>query len=390
MHPKIKYSIAVSFFILVIITGMLFAQNTNTTKTKGVGNKTTNVKDSKPTDTPTVPDTNKTKKRVIVVLNFDDASLSSQYQKREMGRQLAILLSNEFATKGDFEVIERANIDKVIAEQDTSYDSRRDPKLAAQISKVWSATSVVIGSVTEYTVTTKRVSVLGIGKITTTAKVGLAVRLVNVNTGAVQDSVTVTGTKDSTETINPYSVSTTDKDEEFKTSLLTEAANKAVADSVKKLEKLIDKSETGDSGVVSTTPASSLDKPKEEKKGGFGLSNPFKKKPKEEKTVSQPAAQTTTLAATTPIVTATPGKIIAVTPNKLILKGTFANAKAGTKLVVYRVIKEHLDPDNPKIVAFVETEEVATIEIIEIQPSGISAKVITGKEVKSGDLVKMP
>lgn len=389
----IKFSINNIFtiFLLVILsTAALFAQTTK--KTKGAGNKSnTSEKDL---ETTPIEDKSKPKKKVVVILSFDDASLTKANQKIDMGRQIAVLISNEFAARGDFEVIERASIDRVISEQDASYDSRRDPKLASQISKVWSASSVVIGTITEYTITSKTSNYFGVMKRTTTAKVGLAVRLVDVNTGQVQDSANINGKKEKSDTVVGGIGEVTDVTEDLKTQLLTEAAEIATKEAVIKLAKLIDKNSLGggNPNPAANVSASSVT---EEKKSGstFSKFNPFGKKNKDkvEKTTSQPAPQPTTVSAPEPVVAAaTPGKVIAVTPNKIILKGTFANAKVGTKLVVYRVIKEYPDPDNPKIIAFTDTEDVATIEILDIQPSGISAKIITGKEIKSGDLVKLP
>lgn len=384
--------------ILAIFIGTAVFHAQTAKKTKGVGNKSKAASEetSAPPETTTAITNNKpkNKKKVVVVLNFDDASLTADNQKRAMGRQIAVLISNEFARRGDFDVIERDSIDKVIKEQDSSYDSRNDPRLAAQIGKNWSASSVVVGTITEYTITTKRTVVLGIGKATTSAKVGLAVRLVNVNTGEIQDSVAVNGSENKSDTINPYAVSSTDMTEDLRTSLLTSAANKAIVDAVNKLEKLIDKSNrTTDPNQPVAASASTSAQTEEKKSGGmFGKLNPFSKKSKKEETSAQSAPQNIKVADSAPPAAsaATPGKVIAVMTGKIVLKGAFTGAKVGTKLNVYRVLKEHFDPDNPKIVAFTETEEVAVIEILEIQPGGISAKILSGTAIKAGDLVKLP
>lgn len=391
----LKFSLKEIFKITLAVfigTTILYAQTPKKTKGVGTKSKAASEQASAPETTAAVVDTKpKSKKKVVVVLNFDDASLTAENQKRAMGRQIAVLISNEFARRGDFDVIERDSIDKVIKEQDGSYDSRNDPKLAAQIGRNWSASSVVVGTITEYTITTKRTVILGVGKITTTAKVGLAVRLVNVNTGEIQDSVSVNGSENKSDNINPYSVTSTDMTEDLRTSLLTSAANKAIVDSVNKLEKLIDKSSRP---ADPNQPAVTAPAPQQEEKkqgGMFGKINPFGKKSKKEES-SPSAPQNSKLADPAPsaAVTATPGKVIAVMTGKIVLKGTFSGAKVGTKLNVYRVVKEHLDPDNPKIVAFTETEEVGIIEILEIQPGGISAKIVSGTGIKTGDLVKLP
>lgn len=386
----IKKSITISVFLMTFSL-ILFAQTTE--KERGMETKSSNAKTQSAGST--TGGNTKPKKRVVVVLNFDDASLTKENQKIEMGRQIAIKISNEFATRGDFEVVERANIDQIIKEQDTSYDSRRDPKLAAKISQLMSASSVVIGSITEYTMTSKTSSVLGVMTRTITAKVGLAVRLVDVNTGQVQDSVTVNGKQEKKERIiGGLGGEMTDLSEDLKTQLLTEAAEFATKDAVNKLEKLIDKNARASAGADVGQSSTSSTKPAEEKekeRSGLSKLNPFgRNKDKKETTSSNPQPAPPPPPVSTVTAPATPGKIIAVLSDKIILSGVFQNAKVGTQLLVYRVIKEHPDPDNPKIIAFVETADVAKIEIIEIQPNGISAKVISGSGLKTGDLVKLP
>lgn len=371
-------------FIIILCASSLFAQSTK--KTKGAGNKsnvdltTQNSNESSNKEKNSVP-----KKRVVVVLHFDDASLTPDFKKKEMGRQMAILLSNEFAGRGDFNVIERAAIDKVIETQDKSYDSRFDPKLAAKIGKNWSAGIVVLGTITEYTITSNTLN-YGFGKRkNTTAKVGLAVRLVDVNTGQVQDSVNTNGKREKNDDVIAGVGNQNELSEDLRTQMLTEAAEAACRDAVNKLVKLIDKNNQS----ISAKDSDSTD----EKKGGFfGKVNPFKKSKNESGSslTNSKQEQTVTEKAAVNLPVSTPGKIIVGGTGKIILKGSFTGAKVGTQLLVYRIVKEIPDPDNPKIIAFTETEDVAKIEITEIQENGIAAKIISGSGIKAGDLVKLP
>lgn len=399
----------VSFFILVL---PVFGQ---TTPPRGTGNKPAAVK--KPAGTPpgqaakNDPVNQKPKRKIIVVLEFDDASLGSESQKRPMGRQISILLSNEFARRGNFTVIERLSIDKVLEDQNRSYNGRYDSTQASKIGKVFSATTVVLGTITEYSTRKKSVGVGGVfGQSTYLAKVGLAIRLVDVNTGEVQDSVTVEGTADEKSMATVGYGKATELNEELKTSLFTAATNQAISKGVDQLEKLIDKSAqgvTGPTGASSlqpgTSPAgqgaaasnqggSSTQKSEEsgEKKGFFSSINPFGKKDKgkdkDNKTSSAGGAPVAPAPAPGPA--SPPIKVVNVSEGKVYLRNAFPTVKIGDQLVIFRITKTITDDETGEVLG-TETQEVGRIEILEIQEKMIIGKIVSGAVVQKNDLVRL-
>lgn len=104
-----------------------------------------------PSQSPTLTDTNTTTtkqpRKIIVVLDFDDVSLGSQ--KMQIGKQVGILLVNEFSKNGTYKVIERQRLAQILREQDLTFDERFDQDTAATVGKALSANPVVLGTITE-------------------------------------------------------------------------------------------------------------------------------------------------------------------------------------------------------------------------------------------------
>lgn len=180
----------------------------------------------------------KTRRRTIAVLDFGDASLTDL--KKNLGRQLAILLSNEFTKQGEFVVVERIQLERVTnqvnKEEDT--DRYKDNPLV-RIGKLLKADALILGDITEFTATRKGANYGVVKKSSFTAKLGLAIRLVDISSGEVLDAVNLTETADEKGESNPFWGKGAELDEDLKVTLFTKAANQAVGKAVGQLNKLI-------------------------------------------------------------------------------------------------------------------------------------------------------
>ncbi len=122
---------------------------------------------------------NKTKRRTVAVLDFGDASLTDL--KKNLGRQLAILLSNAFTKQGNFIVVERLQLDRVNEQVGKEQDvDRYGENPLVRIGKLLKADALVLGDITEFTATKKGKNFGIVSTSSFTAKLGLAVRLVDV------------------------------------------------------------------------------------------------------------------------------------------------------------------------------------------------------------------
>ena len=354
LQPKDYFSLLIIF---IISATAAFAQ----TK-RGAGNApkqpaSTSQKPSGNTEKPTVnvekPATNTPGKKVIVVLDFDDASLNEK--KIAVGKQAALFLANKFGESGNYTVVERQRILQILDEQNISQNADRyDAKLAAKIGKIFSANAVVLGTVTEYTVKKSSKGLPGFKKVTVSAKIGLVIRLVDVNTGIVLDSVTVEGIADEKNVATLWSDISTEMTDDLRIRLFTAAANNAVDKATVGLEPSISK--VPDSKLAATPV----------------VNNPGISKPQ----VADPVK---------PAAVNSNGKIVQVTANSIYISG-LQNAQVGNKFAVSRIGREIKDPDSGEILD-VESVKIGEIEITEIRPKIVVAKIVSGNGFKVKDVV---
>jgi curli biogenesis system outer membrane secretion channel CsgG len=90
-------------------------------------------------------------KRSIVVDKFDSLStFSAAYGTWDVGGGLSAMLTTAIDQSGRFVVLERANLDRVIGEQQIKTANVTDPEAGPKLGAVTAAQFIVIGSVTEF------------------------------------------------------------------------------------------------------------------------------------------------------------------------------------------------------------------------------------------------
>jgi curli biogenesis system outer membrane secretion channel CsgG len=95
-------------------------------------------------------------KRSIVVDKFDSLStFAAAYGTWDVGGGLSAMLTTALDQSGRFVLLERANLDRVIGEQQIKSASAVNPEAGPQAGQVMSAQFIVIGSVTEFGVEDK-------------------------------------------------------------------------------------------------------------------------------------------------------------------------------------------------------------------------------------------
>ncbi len=96
-------------------------------------------------------------KKRIAILDFDNAAVQSsintsslQTEAPSFGRGVSQLLINKLVQDGNATVVERAALDKVLAEQNLTNSERADPKTAARLGKILGVDAIILGAITRY------------------------------------------------------------------------------------------------------------------------------------------------------------------------------------------------------------------------------------------------
>ncbi|UZR92608.1 CsgG/HfaB family protein [Chondrinema litorale] len=179
----------------------------------------------------------KLKKRVAVFVFEDKTDKSWRWwNNKGVGEGMADMLTTELVKSGEYTVIERSELDRILAEQKLGASGVVTAQSAAEIGKVLGVELAVIGSVTEFgykdNSTDGRVKGIGIGVRTQSATVGIDCRLVNTTTAEIITAENVRKEESSKGLkLNTRNVSFNDK-KSFDESIVGKAARDAVEDMV--------------------------------------------------------------------------------------------------------------------------------------------------------------
>ena len=298
-----------------------------------------------------------TKKRVAV-LNFDYATVQSGVaalfgSNQDVGKGIADILVDRLVSGSLYSVIERKQLDKIMAEQNFSNSDRADSTTAAKIGKMAGVDAIITGSITEFGNETKNLGVGGaagglighglggFGHKNSKAIVMVTAHLVDVDTGQIL--ATAEGKGESARS---------------STNLLGGGGNW----------------HAGGGGAVD-----------------FGSSD-FQNtiigeavKAATDQLSAQVIADKDKLVARTIIVE---GLIAAVDGGQIILNvGAKAGVKVGDQLNVERVSREIKDPVSGKVIRRISTP-VGVVKITDVDDISAVATTVSGSGFKTGDAVK--
>lgn len=130
-------------------------------------------------------------KKRIAVFVFEDKTDKSWrwWNNKGVGNGVSDMLTTALVKSGNYRVIERMELDRILSEQDFGQSGRITPQSAAQIGQVLGVELAVMGSVSEFGYkkgeTGGAIKGFGIGVSSQSATVGIDVRMVNTSTGEI-------------------------------------------------------------------------------------------------------------------------------------------------------------------------------------------------------------
>lgn len=143
-------------------------------------------------------------KKRVAVMNFEYATVRSQVSAifgtdEDIGKGIADLIVEKLVQSGQYSVIERKALDKIIAEQNLSNSDRFDANTAARIGRLLGVDAMIMGSITQFGRDDKNTGVgggalsrvsgrFGVGGVKRTeakAVVGISARMVNIETAEI-------------------------------------------------------------------------------------------------------------------------------------------------------------------------------------------------------------
>jgi curli biogenesis system outer membrane secretion channel CsgG len=137
-------------------------------------------------------------KPAIGVAEFKNESAAGWWQGG-VGWELSGMLSNELSSSGDFRVVERAKLEKVLEEQNLAASGRVRSGTGAKMGQVTGADYLVFGTVTSYEENTASTGGglsfhgISLGGKKSEAYIAIDVRVINSSTGEVDYSRTIEG-----------------------------------------------------------------------------------------------------------------------------------------------------------------------------------------------------
>jgi curli biogenesis system outer membrane secretion channel CsgG len=119
-----------------------------------------------------------------------DISQEGEEFYRELGSGVADIFLTEAFRSGRFRITERSELDKILREQNLALSGRIDPATAADVGRITGAELIVLGSLTEFGVTTtggggRVLGIFGGSTETVTARVTVDIRMVDAVTAEV-------------------------------------------------------------------------------------------------------------------------------------------------------------------------------------------------------------
>ena len=146
----------------------------------------------------------KVRKKRVAIMSFEYGTVMSSVQavfgsNQDVGKGISDLLVTKLVNDGNYSVIERAMLDKILAEQNFSNSDRADSNSAAKIGRILGVDAIITGSITQFgrddkntTVggggfggITGRYGIGGVSKKESKAVVAVTARLIDVNTAEI-------------------------------------------------------------------------------------------------------------------------------------------------------------------------------------------------------------
>ncbi len=277
----------------------------------------------------------------IAVLDFDFSSISSPQILSAfpgIAKGTSDIMVNSLVNEGTYSVIERSQIESILAEQDLGASGRVDASTAAEIGKVLGVDAVIVGTVTQFDVQEKRSGfrvggLFGEKKRLTTANVQLNVRLISTTTAEILVAAEGSGEADqkdsSTAVLGIGGGSETDNRQQ----LLSTATRQAIDETVGEI--------AGASGKVAAAPGALL--------GAKAVVADFQ------------------------------GGVV------VLNRGSSDGYQNGMVVAIERVTRQITDPETGKVLREL-TAEVGRVELYDVDRDSSLGRVISGSPPQAGDV----
>lgn len=262
----------------------------------------------------------------IAVMNFENNS-TWHWWGDNLGAAVADELVTQLFKTGKFSVVERSQIDTILAEQNFGQSGRVNPSQAAELGKILGVQVIVTGSITKFSIDRKGGSIGGFGASYSEAETNLDVRMINVTTAEILMAEEGEGKT----RLGGISTRNFNFQQDFDAGVAQESVRPAVADIVKKI-----------------------------------------------------GAQAGTLAAIQPPVT--PAQIVGSNEGTFYIdKGENAGVKVGQRYDVMRVIDEIKDSAGNVLDRV--TDKVGVVEVTRVLSQSSMCKIVEGEAAKGDTLV---
>jgi curli biogenesis system outer membrane secretion channel CsgG len=171
----------------------------------------------------------------VAVLPLENNSTFS-YWGDNLGAAASDELTTQLVKSGKFSVIERRQIEAVLAEQGFGQSGRVNPATAAAIGEVLGVQVVFVGSITQFSIETKKAGIGGIGASYSEAQSMMDIRAVNTSTAEIMSVAEGSGKK----RMGGLAVDNVSFQQSFDAGIAQEALRPAVEDVVKELVARVD------------------------------------------------------------------------------------------------------------------------------------------------------
>ncbi len=143
-------------------------------------------------------------KKRVAVLDFEYATVRSNVQAifgtdEDIGKGISDLVVEKLVNSGQYSVIERKALDKILAEQNFSNSDRADASTAARIGRILGVDAIILGSITQFGRDDKSTGIAGgavdrvggrfglggVRRNESKAVVGITARMINTETAEI-------------------------------------------------------------------------------------------------------------------------------------------------------------------------------------------------------------
>ena len=182
-------------------------------------------------------------KKRIAVFTFEDKTdqRAIWWNGKSVGHGMSDMLTTALVKSGKYIVLERSEIDRLLAEQDLATSGIVTPESAAKIGKMLGVEIAVIGAVTEFGASKSdvggRLKGIGIGVKSQSATVAVDIRLINTSTGEIMVADNVRKSKSKKGLRLATEALRFDSRNEFDQSLVGKATREAIEQVVKLINK---------------------------------------------------------------------------------------------------------------------------------------------------------